>query len=343
MRTSDNNGRRALSFTRKRTAAAFTLAFAIVLVATAFWTATTTSLDKDGAANVVAADGSRTGASEDQSAAGDASKKKGNRFARLFKAPLKAMSKLFGGGDGDKIQRLSEKDVAHFESAPAARVEDARSNSSTVAPVGEGATARDYLERGRALLDHGELNEAITELSRAASLDPKLAQAHGLLAVAYDRKGLKDRARDEFNRSADGSRDPQALNNAGYWLYENGNYRAAVERLKKAARFAPSDERILNNLALAEARLGKFDDAYRDFARARGDYEGHLNTAALAERTGRDSEAIEHYEAAKRLQPDSEVALRRLADLYRRTGRADNATRARQELDAAQSQVATKE
>ncbi|MDQ3907797.1 MAG: tetratricopeptide repeat protein, partial [Acidobacteriota bacterium] len=262
--------------------------------------------------------------------------------ARLFKAPLKAVSKLFGGDD-EGIRRLNEKDVARFESAPAVRVEDARSSASALAPAGDGATARDHLERGRALLEQNDLNGAIAELSRAASLDPRLSQAHGLLAVAYDRKGLKDRARDEFNRSSDGSRDPQALNNAGYWLYENGNYRAAVEKLKKASKYAPGDERILNNLALAEARLGKFDDACRDFARARGDYEGHLNTAALAERTGRDSDAIEHYEAAKKLQPNSEVALRRLADLYQRAGRADNATRARQELEAAQSQVATKE
>jgi type IV pilus assembly protein PilF len=214
--------------------------------------------------------------------------------------------------------------------------------SSKLAAAGEGATARDHLERGRALLDAGELNEAITELSRAASLDPKLSQAHSLLAVAYDRKGLKDRARESFERAADGSHDPQALNNVGYWLYENGNYRAAVEKLKRAVKYAPEDERILNNLALAEARLGKFDDAYRDFARARGDYEGHLNTAALAERTGRDAAAIEHYEAAKKLQPNSEVALRHLADLYVHNGQTDNAARARQELEGAQS-LASKE
>lgn len=323
---------------RNRTLNAFLIAFAVVLFVTAFWSATTTNPDGDDAANVVAADGSRVGSTDDQ-ATNDAAKKHGNRFARFFKAPLKAMGKLFGGDD-NRLQHLSEKDAARFESAPAMRVEDARTVASKIAAAGEGATARDHLERGRALLDAGELNEAITELSRAASLDPRLSQAHSLLAVAYDRKGLKDRAREAFERAADGSHDAQALNNVGYWLYENGNYRAAVEKLKRAARYAPEDERILNNLALAEARLGKFDDAYRNFARARGDYEGHLNTAALAERTGRDAAAIEHYEAARRIQPNSEVALRRLADLYGHNGQADNAARARQELEGAQAQVA---
>jgi Tfp pilus assembly protein PilF len=322
-----------------RTINAFLIAFAVVLFATAFWSATTTAPDGDDAANVVAADGSHVGASEDTQAA-DAAKKKGNRFARFFKAPLKAVSKLFGGGDDNKLQRLTEKDAAKFESAPALRVEDARSPASKIAAVSEGATAREHFERGRALLDDGQLNDAITELSRAVSLDSHLTQAHSLLAVAYDRKGLKDRARESFERAAEGSRDPQALNNVGYWLYENGNYRAAVEKLKRAARLAPADERILNNLALAQVRLGKFDDAYKNFAHARGDYEGHLNTAALAERMGRDAEAIEHYEAARKLQPNSEVALRRLADLYQRNGQADNATRARQELDGAQTLAA---
>lgn len=327
---------------RNRTINAFLIAFAVVLFATAFWSATTTAPDGDDAANVVAADGSHVGASEDTQAADAAQQKKGNRFARFFKAPLKAVSKLFGGGDDNKLQRLTERDAAKFESAPALRVEDARSPASKLAAGSESATAREHFERGRALLEDNQLNDAIMELSRAVSLDSHLSQAHSLLAVAYDRKGLKDRARESFERAAEGSRDPQALNNVGYWLYENGNYRAAVEKLKRASRLAPDDERILNNLALAQVRLGKFDDAFKNFAHARGDYEGHLNIAALAERMGRDAQAIEHYEAARKIQPNSEVALRRLADLYQRNGQTDNATHARQELDGAQA-LASKE
>lgn len=329
---------------RNRTVNAFLIAFALVLVATAFWSATTTAPDGDDAAAVVAADGSRVGSAEDAATTEATQKKKGNRFARFFKAPFKAVGRMFGGGgDGDKMRRMTEKDAARFESAPFTRVDDAR--SATVAkPEGEGVTARDHFERGRQLLDGGQLNQAIMELSRAASLEPKNSQARTLLAVAYDRKGLKDRAREQFERAADDSRDPQALNNVGYWLYANGNYRAAVEKLKRAAKFAPADERILNNLALAQCRLGKYDDAYKNFARARGDYEGHLNTAALAERMGRDAEAIEHYEAANKIQPGAGIALRRLADLYDRNGRGDDAARARQELAGAQGQtIAAKE
>jgi tetratricopeptide (TPR) repeat protein len=227
--------------------------------------------------------------------------------------------------------RLSEKDMAKFESVGVVRVDDVRSEELH-ASEGED-TARGHLSRGRAHLESGRYNEAIAELSRATSLDPRLAQAHGLLAVAFDRRGLHDRAKDSYERSIKiNDDDPQALNNTGYSLYLNGNYRAAIERLKRAAKLAPGDGRILNNLALAQSRLGKYDDAFKSFARAGGELTGRMNTAALLERAGRDEQALKHYEAARRLEPSSASVLRRLAEVYERTGRHGQAEAARHDL-----------
>ncbi|MCA1567326.1 MAG: tetratricopeptide repeat protein [Acidobacteria bacterium] len=325
---------------RNRTINAFIIALTLTVGVTTFWTATTTENDGDDAARVVAADGSPTGTAEDAPAAEETRKKKGNRFARFFKAPFKAAAKLFGGDDG-KVRRLSEKDVAKFESAPLMRVEDSRT-ARVSDTTDEGGTAKDYLARGRALLDQGRLNEAVKELSRAVSLDSRLSGAHNLLAVAYDRKGLHDRARESFERALDHEPDAQTLNNLGYSLYLSGNYRAAVARLKRAAKLAPADERIWNNLALAQSRLGKYEDAYRSFARSGGEYQGRLNVAAMLERAGREDQAIEHYEAARRARPQSEFVLRRLSELYARNGRADRAEEIRRTL-AAGEQVAGKE
>ena len=333
---------------RHRTLKAAAFAFAIVFAATAFMSAGTNELEGDEAANVVAAaNGDTKIGTSDEGAAADAQpKKKGGRWGRIFKAPFKAVAKVFGGEDG-RPRRMKEADVAKFESAPLMRVQDANSEADPEPVTRKGAdkaeAAREHFERGRARLNDGELSAAITELSRAVSFDPKHAQAHNLLAVAYGRKGLHDRARESFDRSLDSGADAQSLNNAGYWFYLNGHYRLAAERLKRAARLAPADERILNNLALAQARLGRFDDAYKNFARARGDYEGRMNTAALAERMGRDAEAAEHYEAARKLRPASETALRRLLHLYERGGRGEQAARARRDLDGLQTQIAAKE
>jgi Tfp pilus assembly protein PilF len=114
--------------------------------------------------------------------------------------------------------------------------------------------------------------------------------------------------------------DAQTLNNLGFSLYQNGNYRAAADKLKRAAKLAPTDERILNNLGLALCRLGKFQDAYKHFARAAGPVMGNLNTGRMLERFGRDEDAIRYYEDARRLDSSNTLALRRLVDLYKRTG-----------------------
>lgn len=315
--------------------------FALLISATALWDVSGDERDGDTASNVVATSGAEAGSDA------EAPKKKGGGlFSKIFKAPFKAVGKIFGkGGDDGKLTRMTEKDAEHFESVGVVRVEDRDNKRPEMKD--EGGDARDYLERGRAMLEDGRLNEAIAELSRATSLDPKLTQAHSLLAVAYDRKGLHDRAEDSYRRAMDvNDRDPQALNNLGYSLYLSGNYRAAVDKLKKAARLAPSDSRILNNLALAQTRLGKYDDAYRNFARADGEFNGHANLAALLVRSGREDKAVEHLEAARKLQPESQNVLRQLAELYERTGRGDKAADARQTLaaiDARQTVAAAEE
>lgn len=303
--------------------------FALLVSITALWDAQGDERDGDAATNVVAASGAEAG-----SDAQAPTKKKGGIFGKIFKAPFKAVGKLFGKDDDKGLARMTERDADRFESVGVVRVED-RDNARP-APPAEGGSARDYLDRGRAFLEEGRLNEAIDQLSRAASLDPKLSQAHSFLAVAYDRKGLHDRAEDSYKRAINvNDNDPQALNNLGYSLYLNGNYRAAVDKLKRAARLAPADSRILNNLALAQTRLGKYDDAYKNFARAGGEFNGHSNLAALLVRMGREDKAVEHLEAARRIQPDSQNVLRQLAEIYERSGRKEKADEARTALQTA--------
>lgn len=301
---------------RRRTIIAITVAIVLTFGVTAMWEAQTDGRDGDTSANVIDANGSPTGKTE---------KKGGNKVARIISAPFRAIGRLFNRGkDEGKLQRLNEKDVAKFESVGTTRVADVKSVEQK--KTGVTGTARDHLSQGRAMLNAGNVNEAITELSLALSMDASLMEANSLLGLAYDRKGMHERARDFYERAIKADKeDAQTLNNLGFSLYLNGNYRAAVDKLKKAAKLAPSDQRILNNLALAQCRLGKYEDAYKSFARAGGEVTARLNTATMLERAGRSEEAITYYEAVRRLQPTHSVALRRLADLYARAGRYDEA------------------
>ena len=232
-------------------------------------------------------------------------KKSGNSFARALSAPFKALSKIFGRKKSDQhAHNVTEKDIRKFESAQVTRINDAR--SATPATPTAAGSAKEHLERGRDLINAGYLNEAITELSLAASIDAQLSEAHNLLGVAYQGKGLTQLARTSFEMALKIDKDnPQILNNLGYLLYLNGDYSGAVERLKKAARLTPDSARILNNLALAQSQLGKFDEAYKNFARAGGEINGRVNMAKRLELAGRRDEALKYYEAA-RLQAEAE-------------------------------------
>ncbi|MBA3768601.1 MAG: hypothetical protein H0W99_16810, partial [Acidobacteria bacterium] len=155
-----------------RTIISIILAVTICFGATTMWTADTTGRDGDTDANIIDSNGSPIGQSAD-------GKKKGNKFARIFKAPFKAITKLFGGNkDQNRLQRLNERDVAKFESAPMMRVND-NVTPEERKPRATGS-AKEHLMNGRALLGTGRVNEAIAELSLAASLDPQLSsEANG--------------------------------------------------------------------------------------------------------------------------------------------------------------------
>lgn len=309
----------------KRTLIAILIAFALTLAATAMWTAATYQREGDPDANVIEDSGSEAGTVPEQ-------KKGGNKVAKIFAAPFKAFGKLFGHKD-DRLQRMSEKDIEKFESVGVARVEDGR--YVAVQKLSVTASAKEHLVAGRQYLLDGRINEAIAELSTAASLDPRLSEAHNLLGVAFDKKGLAERAKDSYERAVKAEPDDaQTLNNLGFSLYQNGNYRAAIDKLKRAAKLAPTDDRILNNLGLAYCRMGKFEEAYKSFARATGELTGSLNTAKMLERFAREDDAIKYYEAARRIDPNCTFALRRLADLYQRVGKAEQATDAANALAA---------
>jgi Tfp pilus assembly protein PilF len=295
---------------RKRRLIAALIAFVITIAVSGMWSAATIERDGDPDANAIEDSGSM---------AGTATKKGGNKITKVLAAPFKLVGRLFGHNGDRKIERMTEKDAEKFASVGVSRVDDAR---TVDAQKLVSTTAKEHLSAGREYLLSGRINEAVTELSTAVSLDPKLTEAHNLLGVAYDQKGLGERAKDSYERAVKiEPEDPETLNNLGFSLYQNGNYRAAVDRLKRAAKLAPTDERILNNLGLALCRLGKFDDAYKSFARATGPLTGNLNVARMLERFGREDDAIKYYEAARQIDPNNTFALRRLADLYERAGK----------------------
>ena len=284
---------------------------------------------------------------------GDDQSKGDNTFVRVLKAPIKAIGRIFGVGkkDDGRPQRLSRKDVKKFESVGAAKVVDARTTGleTPAAPVTPAeaalAPARENLERGRALLNSGNAADALTVLSAAVAADPKLHEAYSLMGVAYEMKGLRDRAFESLEKALKADDDNgEYLNNLGYLYLKNGDYDKAAKYLKRAVKAAPQVQRYWNNLGLVQAQRAKFDEAYDCFVRAVGEYEGHINVANRSQAMGYDKTAIKHLEQARVLRPATAEILLRLAVLYKRNGNDQLAAEANTALVAVKSQAnATKE
>src|SRR5882672_57290 len=258
-------------------------------------------------------------------------KKDGNSLGRALSAPFRALSRLFGGGKkrNQRPEKLTQKDIAKFERAQVNRVNDARAPASPTAPAGDN-TASEHLQKGRDFLNAGKLNEAIAELSLAASLDSASGEAHTLLGVAYDRKGLRDLAQHSFETALHAP-DDQAmhLNNLGYLFYKNGEYDEAIKYLKRSVKINSEDKRVWNNLGMAQCGAGKFDDCYKSFGHAVGEFQARLKVAAYLERQDFSKEAIKQLEKARRLKTDSLELWSRLAVLYESVGRSADASGAR--------------
>jgi Flp pilus assembly protein TadD len=192
----------------------------------------------------------------------------------------------------------------------------------------------DSISQGRALLQHGYVQEAIAELQIAATnVGPQLAEANNLLGLAYDRLGWHRQAAEAYARALTVSpKDWVVLANLGYSLYLADDYAGALKRLNQAAKLAPSEPVVFNNLGVVNARLGRPGDAYKNFAKASNEYEAHIKLAGILEEQRRDREAVKHYEAALRLQPGASAVLERLVALYERTGARDKADTARRAL-----------
>jgi len=261
----------------------------------------------------------------------------GNRFVKVVTFPFRAVGKLFGGGKKNeiKMERLSQKDAKKFEAAALTRVVDARTaptaepqpttpeaiNSADSEELKK-AQARQHLQRGRELLNAKDINGAINSLSMATSLDRELWDAHNLLGIAYEVKGLRLKALESLAAALKGDNDkPEHLNDYGYILMKNGDYSRAAKFLKRAVKAQPADQRFLNNLGMALVQLGKFDDAYQYFDKAMGEFEGRMNIATRLVRLGHDKEAIKHLERCRVIQPNNLDVLYPLSVLYARNGR----------------------
>ncbi len=118
---------------------------------------------------------------------------------------------------------------------------------------------------GTAYMQDGAFDQAEASLKRAIALEPDDSDALGNLGLMYTTMpGRNADARRLFERAATAAPgNAVAQANLGTWYLNNGNLRAAIERLTAALALAPDYLGGMINLALAHARSGNYEEARR--------------------------------------------------------------------------------
>jgi len=117
--------------------------------------------------------------------------------------------------------------------------------------------ARGFYQLGRYLQGQNRLQQAADAYRNALALQADYIDAQNALGAIYSAQGKFDQAIAEF--SAILKKNPKLAhvhNNLGYTFYLEGHYADAVAAFEDAIALEPNNPRALNNLLLAQKKLG---------------------------------------------------------------------------------------
>ena len=138
---------------------------------------------------------------------------------------------------------------------------------------------------GRVLNDAGSFEQALRASDEAIALDPDSSAAHNVRGRALLNLDRKDEAIDAFRTAVE--KDPAnayAQNNLGYALVRAGRFAEAVPSLEEAVRLGPEIGYFQNNLGMAYERTAQADkakEAYRKAVETGGSDRAGRNLARL--------------------------------------------------------------
>ena len=183
---------------------------------------------------------------------------------------------------------------------------------------------------GNALLQKGNVEEAIAHFQKALEINPNYTIAHNNLGNALIRKGSVDEAIAHYQRALQITPDSaEAHNNLGGALLQKGNVDEAIAHYQKALQINPDYAGAHNNLGNALLQRGSVDEAIAHYQRAlqiAPDYaEAHNNLGGALLQKGKVDEAITHFQKALQINPDYAEAHYNLGNALLPKGSVDEA------------------
>jgi Flp pilus assembly protein TadD len=184
---------------------------------------------------------------------------------------------------------------------------------------------RAYYNLGNAMRDHGRLEEAIINYTKALGIKPDFIKAHDNLGVALTESGRLDEAIRNFSEALRiRPRDPMIHSNLGLALMRQGNFQEAIHHFSEALRIRPNYAEAHNNLGIALAQHGNLKDAVEHFSKALRtephNAKIHSNLGQAFMLQGKLQEAARHFSEAVRLKPEYAEAHSKLGVVLTRLG-----------------------
>ena len=190
-----------------------------------------------------------------------------------------------------------------------------------------------HFELGCALRDLEDYAAAIPYAERACDLRPDFAEAAKLVALCRHLAGDVEAAWPWYERALGGCEpDPVLYYNAGVASDLLMQADRAIALYRHALEVRPDYSEALNNLGIALATAGRYDDAaevYRTLLELRGAPDRHMahcNLGLVYHYLGRLDDAIESFRAAIALEPSFSVAYCNLGNAYYGKGWTERAT-----------------
>ena len=183
---------------------------------------------------------------------------------------------------------------------------------------------------GVALAQQGETDQAVTHFQSALEINPNYADAHNNMGAALRDQGQMRRASNHFLQAIRlDPRHANSHNNLGILLMRQAKYQTAEIYFKKAIAIKPNFDDAHENLKKTSAELEKFKNAVdrliEEQNRQPENYEICLKLADLYEKYGALNAAANQCQRALSSRPGFLPALERLAILYARLGKYENA------------------
>jgi tetratricopeptide (TPR) repeat protein len=187
-----------------------------------------------------------------------------------------------------------------------------------------------HINLGRALLQKGRVDEAITQYQQALQISPGHAEAHNYLGNVLLQKGRVDEAITQYQQALQIKPDfAEARYYLGNALLLKGNVDEAIAQYQKALQITPDFAEAHYNFGNALLQKGHVDEAITQYQQALqikpDDAEVHINLGNALLQKGRVDEAITQYQQALQIKPDFAEASYNLGYVLLQKGKADEA------------------